>query len=91
MTNQTNHTKRNVLIGIGLAAAAGYVAGMLLAPKSGRELRADIKREAVKAEKKVVETTKKLEKTATRDVQNLLVRADEISEAVRKLADSLKK
>ena len=64
---------------------------MLLAPKSGRELRADIKREAVKAEKKVVETTKKLEKTATRDVQNLLVRADEISEAVRKLADSLKK
>ena len=34
---------RNVAIGVVVAAAAGYVAGILTAPKSGKETREDIK------------------------------------------------
>lgn len=38
-----------------VAAAAGFVAGILLAPKSGKETRADIKRASIKAKDKTVE------------------------------------
>jgi len=37
-----NHTKRNFAIGALLAGAAGYITGVLTAPKSGRETREDI-------------------------------------------------
>jgi gas vesicle protein len=39
---QKSNFKR-VAIGSGIAAAAGFVAGVLTAPKSGKETRADIK------------------------------------------------
>jgi len=35
---------KKVVIGTGIAAAAGYVAGILTAPKSGKDTREDIKR-----------------------------------------------
>ena len=41
--------KRNVAVGTLLVAAAGYVAGLLTAPKSGRETRKDIRNAALKA------------------------------------------
>lgn len=48
---------RNIAIGAAIAGAVGYVAGILTAPKSGKETRADIKDKAVKAK---VEAEKKL-------------------------------
>lgn len=36
------HTKRNLALGTAVAAVAGYVAGILTAPKSGKETRTDI-------------------------------------------------
>jgi gas vesicle protein len=44
-------SKKAVKVGI-LAAIGGVIAGILLAPKSGKETRADIKREAKKAGEK---------------------------------------
>lgn len=44
-----DHTGRNVAIGAALAAGAGYVAGILTAPKSGKETRKDIQKTAIKA------------------------------------------
>lgn len=90
MTNQKNHIKRNALIAIGIAAATGYVAGILLAPKSGHEIREEIKEETEKTAKKLVTSAKKIEKTATEDIEHLLSRAEEISNAVRSLANTLK-
>jgi len=39
-------TLKKVAMAVGLAAAVGYVAGLLTAPKSGKETRADIKNAA---------------------------------------------
>ncbi len=41
--------KRTVAIGSMLIAGAGYVAGVLTAPKSGRETRKDLRKAAIKA------------------------------------------
>ena len=40
---------RNLAIGVAVAAGVGYVAGLLTAPKSGKETRQDIKNAAAKA------------------------------------------
>jgi gas vesicle protein len=42
MAKEEDHTKRNMALGALIAGAAGYVAGILTAPKSGKETRADI-------------------------------------------------
>jgi gas vesicle protein len=59
---------KTVAIGSAVAAAAGYVAGVLTAPKSGRETRKDLKN---KAEKSRVEAEKELKKLHT-DLDNVL-------------------
>ena len=41
MTKQ-NHTGRNLALGAAIAAGIGYLAGLLTAPKSGKDTRADI-------------------------------------------------
>ena len=52
---QANHTIRRLAIGSGLAAVAGYLVGVLTAPKSGKRTQKDIKiaadRSRVQAEK----------------------------------------
>ena len=47
-------------IGTVIAAAAGYVAGLLTAPKSGKETREDIKNTAVKTYKVAEKELKEL-------------------------------
>jgi gas vesicle protein len=42
-------TVKKIAIGAAIAAVAGYVAGILTAPKSGKETRADIKNKADEA------------------------------------------
>jgi gas vesicle protein len=44
-----DHKVRNVAIGAAVAGVAGYVAGILTAPKSGKETRQDIRNKAAKA------------------------------------------
>ncbi len=51
--------KRNAAIGTILVAGAGYVAGLLTAPKSGRQTRKDLRRAALKAK---TEAERKLKK-----------------------------
>ncbi len=71
-----NQTKR-FAIGTIMAATAGYVAGILTAPKSGKETRKDIAGAAVKAK---TEAEKKL-KALHSELDKLLVKAKaEISE-----------
>lgn len=49
-----------VVIGTAVAAAAGYVAGILTAPKSGKETREDIKNKAVETYQAAEKELKKL-------------------------------
>jgi len=42
MRRRQKETTKKVVIGSGLAAVAGYIAGLLTAPKSGRDTRDDI-------------------------------------------------
>lgn len=64
--------KRNIALGALLAGAAGYVAGVLTAPKSGRETRKDIKQKAAKAK---TEAEHKL-KEAHSELNNVLEQAN---------------
>jgi gas vesicle protein len=64
---------KSVLAAVVIGAAAGYVAGILTAPKSGKETRADIKNAA---DKYVAEAQAKLQ-TIREDVSNLIEEATE--------------
>jgi gas vesicle protein len=52
---------KKIAIGAGIAAAAGYVAGVLTAPKSGRETRKDMKNAAQKGVQSAEAEAKKLQ------------------------------
>ncbi len=60
-----------VAVSTAVAAVAGYVAGILTAPKSGKETRSDIQKQAAKARK---ESEKKL-KEISGELTDLIVRA----------------
>jgi len=61
-TDNKSRTFRVFAIGAGLMAVAGYIAGLLTAPKSGRETRADIR---TTAEGAVTATERELKKLHT--------------------------
>jgi len=56
-----NHTGRNIAIGAAIAGAVGYVAGILTAPKSGEETRADIAAKAGDLKQAAVEEIAQLQ------------------------------
>jgi gas vesicle protein len=60
MNKQKSSVKR-IAISSGIAAAAGYVAGVLLAPKSGKETREDIKAAAKQRQADAEKELKKLQ------------------------------
>ena len=53
--------KKTLIEGIAVGAVAGAIAGVLLAPKSGKETREDIKAELVEINDKLVERLEALE------------------------------
>lgn len=90
---------RRIAVGSTIAAAAGYVAGVLTAPKSGRETRKDIKNASVKgfrqAEKELKHLNTELDKVI-KEAKVLSAKAGtrakkEIDAAVVKAKDSKEK
>lgn len=65
------NSAKKLAVGTAVAAAAGYVAGILTAPKSGKETRQDIKDAAVKSKAEAEKQIKKLHD----DVEDLASRA----------------
>lgn len=55
-----NDNVKKVAIGATIAATAGYIAGVLTAPKSGRQTRKDIKSAAYRAKREAEKSLKKL-------------------------------
>jgi gas vesicle protein len=74
---------KNVAIGAAIAGVAGYVAGILTAPKSGKETRQDIKDKAIKTK---LEAEKKL-KTLHSQLDDLLKQGKDASS---RLSDTAK-
>ena len=73
MANKNDGNLKKLAVGGAIAAAAGFVAGILTAPKSGKETRDDIK----------VATTKSL-KEAEKELKKLHTELDKIIAEVRK-------
>jgi gas vesicle protein len=59
-SRKSESTIKKIAIGAALAAAAGYLTGLLTAPKSGKETRDDIKSTAVKGKTEAEKELKKL-------------------------------
>lgn len=67
-------------VGMGVVAAAGVATGILIAPKSGKETREDLKNKAVKA----VETIKDSAAHAAEEVSNVIKDVHAKTEDVKK-------
>jgi gas vesicle protein len=83
------NTFKKFAIGTALAAVAGYLAGILTAPKSGKETRADIKDAAAKG---ITEAEKQLKKAHT-ELSNMIdeakLKGANMSDKARKELDVL--
>ena len=60
MGRKRSNTLKKIAISGGIAAAAGYVAGVLTAPKSGKQTRDDLQKMATKNMKEAEKDLKKL-------------------------------
>ncbi len=76
-------------LGTTIAAAAGYVAGILTAPKSGRETRDDIKTATTKSLKEAERQLKQLHTDLDGLLGDAKERADDLSGRTRRELDAL--
>jgi len=74
---------RNVAIGTLLAAGAGYVAGILTAPKSGKETRKDIQRTALKKKAEAEKTLKNLHSELTELIHHGKAMAKDVKDTAK--------
>lgn len=89
--NRRRNMKR-LAVGSGVAAVAGYVAGVLTAPKSGKETRADIKNAAVKGVATAEKELKKLHTDLDQAIKDGAVAAKKAgSKAQKELLELLAK
>ena len=72
------------------AAAAGFAAGILTAPKSGKETRADIKKKAGELKTATVKITKKAQAAAKDDAKTVKAGAQKIGDIAAGTARTVK-
>lgn len=80
---------KKVLAVIG-AAAAGFAAGILTAPKSGKETRKDLKKKAVKLKADTEKVAGKAAAVAKDSVDSLKVGSRKVGDAVTETAKDVK-
>ena len=80
---------KKVLAIIG-AAAAGFAAGILTAPKSGKETRKDLKKKAVKLKADTEKVAGKAAAVAKDSVDSLKVGSQKVGDAVTETAKDVK-
>lgn len=66
-------------IGAVFAGIAGFLAGILTAPKSGKETRSDIKHAAIKAKTEAEKTLKNLHSDLNKTIADVRAKSDELS------------
>ena len=82
------HTTKRFALGTLVAAVSGYVAGVLTAPKSGKETRKDIKDAAVKGKSEAEKQLKKLHTELGDVIDQAKTRADQAKGKVKGELDS---
>lgn len=80
---------KRLAIGSTLAAVSGYFAGILTAPKSGRETRADIKNAAKKSVNKAEQELKKLHADLEKVIDDVKSSGKQSSAKAKKELDEL--
>lgn len=70
---------KRVAIGAAVAGVAGFVAGILTAPKSGKETRKDIKNAAIKAKSDAEKNLKNMHSELNARLTDVKVKGEELS------------
>lgn len=83
-------SKGKFALGALFGAAVGVVAGVLTAPKSGKETRADLKKKAGEVADKAVNTADSVRNRADTVVKDAKVTAESYADRVRRAAVSAK-
>jgi len=83
-------SKGKLAIGAVFGAVAGFVTGVLLAPKSGKETREDIKGAALKTKNNVVDEAEKAKDFAEEKVKQVRNKAENVVDDVTDKATELK-
>lgn len=83
-------SKLKVAIGAAVGAVVGFTAGILTAPKSGKQTRDDIKHAAAIAKDTVVDEAGKAKLKAEAVVSDVKAKAGEVTEDVTSKANELK-
>lgn len=81
-------TAKRFALGTLFAAAAGYIAGILTAPKSGKETRADIKETATKSVSEAEKQLKKLHTELNKVINQAKGEADSVKGKAREEVDA---
>ena len=81
-------TAKRFALGTLFAAAAGYIAGILTAPKSGKETRADIKETATKSVNEAEKQLKKLHTELNKVINQAKGEADSVKGKAREEVDA---
>lgn len=71
--------KGNVVAGAAIGAVIGFVSGILLAPKSGKETREDIKNTALSTKDAVVENANKAKEATVQKANDLKSKAEDVA------------
>lgn len=82
---------RRLAVGTLVAGAAGYIAGLLTAPKSGKETRKDIKNKAVEISGEAEKKLKTLHQELAVSADKLKLSASKLSGKAKDRADDLHK
>lgn len=80
---------KKIAVGASLAALAGYVAGILTAPKSGKDTRKNMKEVAQKGLKEAEAEAKKLQAEAEELIKEAKTKGADLSEKARKELNEL--
>ncbi len=83
-------TGLEVLVAFVVGAAAGYVAGILMAPASGKETRQKIHNEVGKTSDKAKENFEKIAKEAEKGIKVVREKTQEGLDAIREFIDKKK-
>ena len=95
MSDKKQNVAGKVAAGVALEALAGAAAGVLLAPKSGKETREDIKKFAKKTKEQGEALLKKAKKEVAKKIENIKkagkgINADDYKKIVAEIVDSFK-
>jgi len=82
--------KGKLAIGAVITAAAAFIGGVLLAPKSGKETRAEIKKDALKVKDVAVNEAEELKGKATDVANDVSFKVKEVSDDVIAKAKEVK-